>query len=55
MDVEKELNALIKRCAEKGGHVFIIDKKGNDFSLRLTEEVKLRPYEPKARFESNGI
>jgi hypothetical protein len=54
VDIEKELNELIKRCTEKGGHVWIVDKKGNNFSIRLTEEVKIRPYEPKAKEESNN-
>lgn len=45
-EIEKALNELIKRCADKGGFVWIVDKRGNDFYLRLTKEVKLRAYEP---------
>jgi hypothetical protein len=55
MDIEQELNELIKRCTEKGGFVWIVDKAGNNFSIRLTEEVKIRPYEPKTKEESNGL
>jgi hypothetical protein len=55
MNIEQELNELIKRCTEKGGFVWIVDKAGNNFSIRLTEEVKIRPYEPKTKEESNGL
>lgn len=53
--IEKELNELIKRCTEKGGYVWIQDKKGNKYSIRIEEEVKIRPYEPKVREDSNGL
>ena len=44
--IEQALNELITRCADKGGFVWIVDKKGNDFYLRLTKEVTVRAYEP---------
>ena len=54
--IEKALNELITRCADKGGFVWIVDKRGNDFYLRLTKEVKLRAYEPsKTKEDSNGL
>lgn len=53
---EQELNDLINRCREKGGFVWIVDKRGNNFSIRLTEEVKIRPYEPtNTKEDSNGL
>ena len=55
MNIEQELNELIKSCTEKGGFVWIVDKKGNNFSIRLTEEVKIRPYEPKAKEYTDGM
>jgi hypothetical protein len=56
MDIEQELNDLINRCREKGGFVWIVDKRGNNFSIRLTEEVKIRPYEPtNTKEDSNGL
>ena len=55
MDIEKELNELIKRCTEKGGGVWIVDKQGNRFSLRVEEEVKIRPFVPTTKEETDGI
>ena len=55
MSIEQELNELIKRCTEKGGFVWIVDKKGNNFSIRLTEEVKIRPFEPTTKEDSDGL
>lgn len=54
MDIEKELNELIKRCTEKGGFVWIVDKYGNNFCQRLTDEVKIRPFVPTVREDANG-
>ena len=45
--VEKALNDLINECNTKGGFVWIVDKKGNDFALRLTKDIKLTAYIPK--------
>lgn len=55
MSIEQELNELIKRCTDNGGFVWIVDKKGNNFSIRLTEEVKIRPFEPTTKEDSDGL
>jgi hypothetical protein len=47
MDIEQELNDLINKCREEGGFVWIVDKKQNNFAIRLTQEVKISIYEPK--------
>jgi hypothetical protein len=44
-ELEDKLNSLISKCAEGGGHVFIVDKKGNNFYQRLTEPIRLHAYE----------
>lgn len=54
MDTEQELNALIKSCTEQGGCVWLIDKRGNKYSIRLEEEVKIRPFVPTMREDTNG-
>ena len=53
MDIEKELNELIKSCTERGGFVWIVDKKHNNFALRLTEEVKISSFVPKEREDND--
>ena len=53
--IEKELNELIKRCVEKRGYVWIIDKRGNKYSIRLEEEVKIRPFVPTVREDTDGV
>jgi hypothetical protein len=46
-EINTALNKLINLCAKQGGHVYIVDKKHNNFILRLTEEVKLQGFIPK--------
>ena len=48
-EIENALNELIKTATESGGFVWIVDKKCNDFALRVLEPVKLRAFMP-----SNG-
>lgn len=40
--IAEELNKLIEKCHESGGHLWIVDKRRNNFSLRLTEPVTIR-------------
>ena len=54
MDIAKELNDLIKSCTERGGFVWIVDKKQNNFAIRLTEEVKISSFVPTAKEASDG-
>ena len=52
---EQTLNELIKECRDKGGFVWIVDKRHNNFAIRLTEEVKISSYVPtKTKEDSNG-
>ena len=52
---EQTLNELIKECRDKGGFVWIVDKRHNNFAIRLTEEVRISSYVPtKTKEESNG-
>lgn len=46
-ELQTALNELITLCAKSGGHVFIVDKRQNNFALRLTEEVKIQAFVPK--------
>ena len=46
-DIEKELNELICECARKGGDVWVVDKRRNNFAIRLTEQVTIKPFIPK--------
>ena len=43
-ELEKALNELIAKAQESGGHVYIVDKKQNNFALRLTEPIKINFY-----------
>lgn len=40
--IEEALNELIAEAVKKGGYVYIVDKKQNNFVLRLTEPIKIR-------------
>ena len=42
--IEEALNTLIAEAIKNGGHVFIVDKKRNNFALRLTEPIKIQFY-----------
>jgi hypothetical protein len=44
--IEMALNALITEAAKSGGFVWIVDKKQNNFALRLSEPVTLRAFMP---------
>lgn len=50
-NIENSLNELIAEASEKGGHVYIVDKKRNRFALRLQEPVKIVAYIPQDRKE----
>lgn len=53
---EQALNELIKECRDNGGFVWIVDKRHNNFAIRLTEEVRISSYVPtKTKEESNGL
>lgn len=52
-EVEKALNELITKCAENGGHIYIIDRKKNSFILRITEPIRISVYEG-YKGENNG-
>lgn len=39
--IENSLNDLIAEAVATGGHVFVVDKKRNNFALRLTEPIKI--------------
>lgn len=47
--ITAELNELIDRCVKLRGHVYIVDKAHNSFSLRLTEPIVIRAFSPKER------
>ena len=42
--IENSINELIAEAVKNGGHVFIVDKKRNNFALRLTEPIKIQFY-----------
>ena len=43
-DIEKALNELIAKATESGGFVWIVDKKGNNFYVRLTDAVTIKAF-----------
>jgi len=45
-NIENSLNNLIAEVSEKGGHVYIVDKKRNTFALKLTEPVMIKAFVP---------
>lgn len=44
MELENALNELIVKAVSCEGYVWIVDKKGNNFAIRLNAPVKLRAY-----------
>ncbi len=42
--IEDSLNELIAEAVKNGGHVYVVDKKRNNFALRLTEPIKIQFY-----------
>ena len=48
-EIAEALNNLIRRCAKSGGHIFIVDKRQNNFALRLTEDIKINTYIPSGK------
>lgn len=42
--IENSLNELMAAAVANGGHVFVVDKKRNNFALRLTEPIKIQFY-----------
>lgn len=53
-EIQSALNKLITLCAKQGGHVIIVDKKQNNFFLRLTEEIKIQGFIPREKGEHGG-
>lgn len=41
-NIAQSLNELIREAQKNGGYVYIVDKKRNNFVLRLTEEVNIK-------------
>ena len=52
-EIQPALNKLITLCAKQGGHVIIVDKRQNNFFLRLTEEIKIQGFIPREKGEQN--
>lgn len=52
-EIQSALNKLITLCAKQGGHVIIVDKRQNNFFLRLTEEIKIQGFIPREKGEQN--
>lgn len=44
--IEAELNALIKKCIDATGFIYIRDTISNDWHHRLTEPIKLTAFIP---------
>ena len=44
-ELEEALNELIVKCAENGGHVYIVDKLHTKFILRIEEPIRISVYE----------
>lgn len=42
--LESSLNELISEAVSGGGHVYVVDKRGNTFALKLTEPIKIQFY-----------
>lgn len=42
--IENSLNELISEAVNNGGHVYVVDKRGNTFALKLTEPIKIQFY-----------
>lgn len=40
-EIENALNELIQKATESGGFVWIVDKKQNDFAVRLKKPIRL--------------
>lgn len=43
-EIENALNELVEKAVSCEGFVWIVDKKGNNFAIRITTPVKLRAY-----------
>ena len=53
-NVEKALNELIAKATESGGFVWIVDKKGNNFYVRLTDAVTIKAFIKEKRNNDNN-
>lgn len=42
--IEDALNELIEEAVRNGGHLYIVDKKRNNFALRLTDPITIHFY-----------
>jgi hypothetical protein len=40
-EIEKALNELIEKATESGGFVWLVDKKQNNFAVRLQAPIRL--------------
>ena len=45
-ELEKAINELITKAANANGCVWIVDKKQNNFAIRLSAPVTLKAYMP---------
>lgn len=53
-EIEEAFNELVKKCAENGGHVYIVDRRKNSFILRITEPIRISVYEGYKGETENG-
>lgn len=44
-EIQEAINKLILKCAENGGHVYIVDNLKNNFIIRITEPIRISAYE----------
>jgi hypothetical protein len=43
-NIERALNDLIAKVAKNGGHVWIVDRLGNNFLVRATNPIDIKVY-----------
>jgi hypothetical protein len=53
-EIEEAFNELVTKCAENGGHIYIVDRKKNSFILRITEPIRISVYEGYKGEKENG-
>jgi hypothetical protein len=42
--IEDSVNEIIAEAINNGGHVYVVDRKGNTFALKLTGPIKIQFY-----------
>ena len=42
--LEDSLNETIIQAANNGGHIWIVDKRGNTFAIKITAPIKIQVY-----------